>query len=143
MGGVSQSHMRFDVAGYAVFEGAVSLEHNGGFASVRSIVDAPTMTGVTHYLMEVCGDGKRYKLNLRMAGAFEGVSYQATFDTVADEWTVVALPLSAFRPTFRGRNVLDAPSLDPAQVRQIGLMISDKQVGQFAIAIRRLTVDVR
>lgn len=36
MGGISRSTMRHDPAGHAVFEGTVSLERNGGFASVRS-----------------------------------------------------------------------------------------------------------
>lgn len=36
MGGVSVSRLRFDSTGYAVFEGVVSLENNGGFASVRA-----------------------------------------------------------------------------------------------------------
>lgn len=36
MGGISSSQIRFDLAGHAVFEGVVSLENNGGFASVRA-----------------------------------------------------------------------------------------------------------
>ena len=36
MGGISRSTLRHDAAGHAVFEGSVSLERNGGFASVRS-----------------------------------------------------------------------------------------------------------
>lgn len=36
MGGISRSTLRHDPAGHAVFEGTVSLERNGGFASVRS-----------------------------------------------------------------------------------------------------------
>ena len=36
MGGISRSRLRYDPAGHAVFEGLVSLEHHGGFASVRS-----------------------------------------------------------------------------------------------------------
>jgi NADH dehydrogenase [ubiquinone] 1 alpha subcomplex assembly factor 1 len=36
MGGVSRSALRHDPAGHAVFEGTVSLERNGGFASVPS-----------------------------------------------------------------------------------------------------------
>ena len=39
MGGVSRSRLRHDRAGHAVFEGDVSLERNGGFASVRSSLD--------------------------------------------------------------------------------------------------------
>ena len=36
MGGVSGSRLRHDPTGHAVFEGSVSLERNGGFASIRS-----------------------------------------------------------------------------------------------------------
>ncbi|MFO1433012.1 MAG: CIA30 family protein [Candidatus Competibacteraceae bacterium] len=36
MGGVFQSRLRYDPAGHAIFEEVVSLEHHGGFASVRS-----------------------------------------------------------------------------------------------------------
>ena len=41
MGGVSASHMRHDPAGHGVFAGEVSLENNGGFASVRAPVRPP------------------------------------------------------------------------------------------------------
>ena len=30
----------------------------------------------------------------------------------------------------------DAPPLDPARVRQVGLLIADRQAGPFALAIR-------
>jgi hypothetical protein len=36
MGGISRSELRSAPTGHAVFEGEVSLERNGGFASVRS-----------------------------------------------------------------------------------------------------------
>ena len=51
-------------------------------------------------------------------------------------WTTIRLPLAEFRPGFRGRAVPDAPPLDPARVRQVGLMIADRQAGPFALAIR-------
>jgi hypothetical protein len=44
MGGISRSTLPHDPAGHAAFEGTVSLEQNGGFASVRLIelrVDHP------------------------------------------------------------------------------------------------------
>lgn len=141
MGGVSRSRLRHDAAGYAVFEGIVSLEHNGGFASVRSRpLDLGAPEAVT-YLLEVQGDGKRYKLNLRTDDAFDGVNYQAAFEAPTGMWTWVRLPLSAFIPTFRGRSVPGAPRLDPARVRQIGLMIADRQAGAFTLAIRSIRVE--
>ena len=51
------------------------------------------------------------------------------------------LPISGFRATFRGRSVPGAPPLDPARVRQMGLMIADRQVGSFALAVRSIRVE--
>ena len=141
MGGVSGSRIRHDPAGHAVFEGIVSLENNGGFASVRSRPLDLGAPGAAGYSLDVRGDGKRYKLNLRTDDAFDGVNYQAAFEAPAGTWTLVRLPLSGFRPTLRGRSVPDAPPLDPARVRQIGLMISDRQAGPFALAVRSIRAE--
>lgn len=138
MGGVSRSHLRYDPAGFAVVEGVVSLEHNGGFASVRSAPLNLGVPGAAGYSIELNGDGKRYKLNLRTDDAFDGVNYQAALEAPAGRWTWVRLPLSAFVPTFRGRCVTNAPKLDPARVRQMGLMIADRQAGPFALAVRSI-----
>ena len=138
MGGVSSSCLRHDPAGHAVFEGTVSLERNGGFASVRSRPMDLGAPGASVYLLEVRGDGKRYKLDVRLDDAFDGVTYQAAFEAPVGAWTHVRLPLSAFRPTFRGRTVPDAPPLDPALVRHIGLVIADRQAGPFALAVRSI-----
>ncbi len=140
MGGISQSRMRHAAAGHAVFEGVMSLERNGGFASVRAGAKLPSPSTVTQYVLEVRGDGKRYMLNMRTSGAFDGVNYQAGFETVADTWITVTLPVTMFVPTFRGRRVVNAPPLDPAAVRQFGLMIADKQDGRFGLGIRRIWV---
>ena len=141
MGGVSVSRLRHDPAGHAVFEGTVSLERNGGFASVRSRPLDLGAAGATVCLLEARGDGKRYKLNLRTDDAFDGVNYQAAFEAPEGTWTLVRLPLSGFRPTFRGRSVPGAPPLDPARIRQIGLMIADRQAGPFALALRSVRVE--
>jgi NADH dehydrogenase [ubiquinone] 1 alpha subcomplex assembly factor 1 len=141
MGGVSRSRLRHDPAGHAVFEGVVSLERYGGFASVRSRPMDLGLAGAVCYLLEVRGDGKRFKLNLRTDDAFDGMHYQSAFEAPAGTWTLVRLPLSDFRASFRGRNVPDAPPLDSARVRQIGLMIADRQAGSFALALRSICVE--
>jgi hypothetical protein len=141
MGGISRSCLRHDPAGFAVFEGLVSLENNGGFASVRSRVLDLGGPGVVDYVLEVRGDGKRYKLNLRTDDAFDGVNFQAAFEPLASEWTSVRLPVSGFRPTFRGRVVPGAPPLDPARVRQMGLVIADRQAGPFALTVRSIRAE--
>jgi hypothetical protein len=104
MGGVSASHMRHDPAGHGVFAGEVSLENNGGFASVRALAEVPeTAVGALACLLEVRGDGRRYKFNLRTDGGFDGITHQASFQPPAGEWAVVRLPLEGFVATWRGR----------------------------------------
>lgn len=143
MGGVSQSRLRFDRAGHAVFEGVMSLAQNGGFASVRAQAKAPPVSEITHYVVEVQGDGKRYKLNMQMSGRFAQVSYQATFATLKGAWATLEIPVKSFEPSFRGRRVVDAPALDAALVNQAGLMIADGQDGPFQLAIRKILASAR
>ncbi len=142
MGGISQSQLRYDPAGHAVFAGQVSFENNGGFASVRC---QPTDIGrrdVTAYLLDVCGDGKRYKLNLRTDNSFDGINYQAQFHPPAGIWATCRLASADFVPSWRGRPVPNAPPLDSVRVRQIGLMIADRQEGPFALAIRSIAAEI-
>ena len=138
MGGISRSQLSHDPAGHAVFSGIVSLEHNGGFASVRSPTLETNASGASVCRLEFLGDGKRYKLNLRTDNTFDGVNYQVAFTAPSDVWTQLSLPLTDFQPSFRGRLVPGAPAFDPARLQQIGLMIADRQAGPFALAIRSI-----
>lgn len=138
MGGVSSSRLRCDPAGHAVFEGEVSLENNGGFASVRAPVLELGCADTVAYLLTVWGDGHTYKLNFRTDSGFDGVNYQAAFTPSPGSWTQTVLPLAAFSPTFRGRLVNGAPPLQPQLVKQVGLMISDKQAGAFRLLLQSI-----
>ena len=138
MGGVSRSRLRHDRAGHAVFEGDVSLERNGGFASVRSSPGERGQAGATTCLIEARGDPKQFKLSLLTDDGFDSVNYQASFTTMGHDWQTISLPLSAFRASFRGRDVPGAPALDPARIRQVGLMIAGRQAGSFELHIRRI-----
>lgn len=141
MGGVSRSRVRHDASGHAVFEGLLSLESGGGFASVRAGVSMPAQARAPcAWLLEARGDGRCYKFNLRTAGRFDDVNYQAVFEPAVDRWGVVRLATTDFVPTFRGRRV-DAAPLDPAQVRTLGLMVSDRQAGAFALQLRRIAFE--
>jgi len=138
MGGISQSRLRHDPAGHAVFEGVVSLERNGGFASVRSSPGARGKPDAAACVIEVRGSGKQYKLSLLTDDVFDSLNYQARFAPDGQDWQTIRLPLAAFRASFRGREVPGAPALDPARIRQVGLMIAARQAGPFALEIRRI-----
>lgn len=138
MGGVSVSRLRFDPTGFAIFEGEVSLENNGGFASVRAPVVDLGCADTVAYVLTVCGDGRTYKLNLRTDTGFDGVTYQAAFTPAPGRWTQAVLPLGAFEPRFRGRPVPGAPPLRPEAVKQMGLLISDSQAGAFRLMLKSI-----
>lgn len=134
MGGISGS--RFTLTnGVGVFQGEVSLENNGGFASVRSRSDEYNLDGAQALVIRVRGDGKRYKLTVRTAAGFDGVIYQRGFSTRGGVWEEHRLPLREFVPTFRGRVLSDRPALEAAAIRSVGFLISDKQEGPFRLEV--------
>lgn len=139
MGGVSRSRLRHDAAGHAVFEGEVSLDRNGGFASVRSSPAARGLAGASRCVIEARGGaGKQFKLSLITDNGFDSPSYQATFVCTGPGWSTVTLALANFRASFRGRELAGAPALDPARIRQVGLMIAARQAGPFSLDVRHI-----
>lgn len=135
MGGLSAGNISTSGEGVALFEGSLSLENNGGFASVRTGIPDGALAGFSRLVARVRGDGKRYQLRLRMDRDFDGIAYVASFETTANEWITVELPLGSFEPSFRGYRPRNAEPLDVGRVRQIGIMITDKQEGDFRLEI--------
>ncbi len=134
MGGVSRGHIHLE-DGFGVFSGEISLEHNGGFASVRRNPEPFDLRGRAGLVLHVRGDGRRYQLRLRTNQLFDGAAYRALFQPPAGEWQRVALPWHEFEAVFRGRRLEDAPPLDPAAIRQVGLMIADRRPGPFRLEV--------
>ncbi|MFO7609757.1 MAG: CIA30 family protein [Candidatus Krumholzibacteriia bacterium] len=135
MGGLSTGALTVTAAGTGLFAGEVSLANNGGFASVRTVLGDHELGAAGGLVLRVRGDGRPYRVRLRTDQGFDGVAYQAGFSTTAGRWLEVFCPFTDFVPVFRGRPVPAAPPLDPAAVRQLGLMIADKQAGPFALEI--------
>jgi len=63
------------------------------------------------------------------------VAYRRSFATIPGEWITARLPFREFLPTYRGRILSDMPPLDPARIRQLGLLLADKTEGPFALEI--------
>ena len=135
MGGLSRSRIRATPEGTAVFEGEVSLENNGGFASVRAPVGPVDLSAFEGLAARVRGDGRSYQIRLRTDDRFDGIAYRTRLAPVADEWQVVRVSFSAFLPTFRGRRPHGAPPLDTSDICQLGFLIGDEQAGPFRLEI--------
>ena len=135
MGGLSTSSMRWKEGGLAVFSGTVSLENNGGFASARANLPGGDLQGFTGIALRVKGDGKTYKARIRTDTNFDGVTFSKDFFAPAGEWTVIRLPFTEFRPTFRGRVLTGIGPLHGGDVRQVGFLVGDKQAGAFVLEV--------
>jgi len=132
MGGVSQSSIYINQENSMVFNGYLSLDNNGGFASCRMGFNGSNLEKIQSFIIKVKGDGNIYKFRLRMNGSY--ANYSADFETKKDEWIDVIIPIVNFKPYYFGRSTR-APKLKLQKVNSIGILISDKQEGKFALEI--------
>ena len=134
MGGVSTSQMRPLTDTTAVFEGIVSLENNGGFASVRVPVhqDLSACDGIR---LRVRGDGREYGFFMRGASLLgAGIRYQASFHAPADAWATVTIPFDALAPHVWGMTLPLAPPLNMRHITAFGLILAG-QPGMFRLEL--------
>lgn len=139
MGGISQSGMQVTKDGYGRFTGTVSLENNGGFASCRAYVDQFDLSSAKGVTLKFRGDGQVYDFRVRVSGRYSRVSYKNTFDTVDGEWQTISLPWEDFVPSFRGRLLSDVPPISAGDIREIGILIANKQEGAFQLDIDQIS----
>tara|TARA_B100001109_G_scaffold88761_1_gene72494 strand:+ start:376 stop:933 length:558 start_codon:yes stop_codon:yes gene_type:complete len=132
MGGISQSNIYLNEVGNIIFAGNVSLENNGGFASIRMGYDGSQLKETAQFLLRVKGDGNIYKFRLNMSGSY--ANYSADFKTVKDQWMDIEIPIENFKPYYFGRSTR-APKLKVHRVNSLGILISDKQAGNFTLEI--------
>jgi len=133
MGGVSTSQGNV-AGGQLTFRGNISLQNNGGFASIRSLPSAMGLDANKTIVLRVKGDGRRYKFNLYTPNRRTAFSYQMEFGTVANQWVEVRLPVRSFVAHSFGRQLQGVP-LNPAQVQSVGILLGDKRQGAFQIAV--------
>ena len=133
MGGRSSSRFVIDPEG-VIFEGAVSLENNGGFASVRCPVSFPQDTSGLR--LTTLGDGKQYQLIIRTEASTTAPIYKSNFVS-SKNWKTHQFKPEDFEAAFRGRPV-DAKPLVFSEALEFGVLIADKQAGQFRLQLRQL-----
>ena len=132
MGGRSAGFVAVD-QGALRFTGTL-VTQGGGFTSVRAR-RAVDLTGQLGIEMRVRGSGRQFEVELDDGARAYGrtVSRRAPFATTA-EWTVVRVPFSALRSTIFGREV-NAPVIDVARIRGMGLYMADGQDGPFRLEV--------
>jgi monofunctional biosynthetic peptidoglycan transglycosylase len=141
MGGVSDGRFRITGDKTLEFFGTLSLENNGGFASVRT---KPAELGIKAgdiIVVRVKGDGREYVLNIYTKSRRMAFSYRAPLPTTQDAWTEVRVPLEDFIPTAFGRRVQGMGPVEPDQINGLGFMLSDKKPGKFKLEVEWVKVE--
>ncbi len=134
MGGISNSTAAIAEGGYLSFSGTMSLENNGGFASVRSEWQPTNLSETDGILLRVLGDGNSYRLRIQAAATGRDISYNALFDTTPNEWQQVYIPFADMIPTYFGY-VMDVGPIDKTSIGSFGFMLSDNQPGEFELFV--------
>ena len=140
MGGVSDGRFRITERQTLEFYGTLSLENNGGFASVRSRPGTLGLQTGDTLVARVRGDGREYQLNLYTADRMMAFSYRAPVKTRTGEWLEVRIPLDAFEATSFGRVIRGAGPVDPRSVTAVGFLLAEKTPGPFLLEVAWIKV---
>ncbi|PTB95679.1 CIA30 family protein [Marivirga lumbricoides] len=138
MGGNSSSSLERSEEGNAVFKGTVSLENNGGFASVQYHFATKNIEGYKKALILLKGDGKSYQFRMK-SHLNDKASYIYTFETTGD-WEKVEIPLHEMEPVFRG-NKLDLPNFPAETLQEVRFLIGNKKAEDFRLEVSKIELE--
>jgi hypothetical protein len=134
MGGLSSSKVNVE-DDKIIFSGNVSLENNGGFASLRSPVKDYNFENFSGVEIKIKGDGKRYSISMKETTYFSGYFYTSSFETKKDEWIVAQIPFNQFKLYYFGKETNSTKKIPINNIKEISLLIGDKQEGSFNTVI--------
>ena len=137
MGGFSTSGLAYNNNDYAIFSGNVSLENNGGFASIRRQLSGVNLYNKKSIVLKVKGDGKNYQLRIKK-NRFDYYSYVYSFPT-SGNWESVSVELASMYPSFRGQR-LDFSNFSAKQIQQISILIANNKEEQFNLIIDEICI---
>lgn len=138
MGGRSEGGAVRTGAGTMRFSGTISLERNGGFASIRSKPADLDLARATEVVVKARGDGRTYWVELRAARQMGASSWRADLPTTAGEWREIVVPIKDFKLQAFGME-LPSGSLDLAKVTSVGFTLADKKAGPFELEVGSVT----
>ena len=137
MGGRSDGRFKINEDKHMEFFGTLSLENNGGFASVRARSGDLALKQDDVIVARVKGDGRAYNMNLYSQR--NRYSYRQSFKTKKDEWIEVEFPLDTFSATWRGQRFPNE-KLDTSTLTGLGFLLGDKKPGPFKLEIESIKV---
>lgn len=117
---------------HLIFSGNTNT-NGGGFSSIRTKPSDFDLGDKTGLHIRYKGDGRTYKLGVRLEG--KSVSYRSNF-TSGNGWQEVKIPFDEMDVSWRGRPLSkEEHPLIKSKIRSIEFMIYDKQDGPFKLQV--------
>jgi hypothetical protein len=117
---------------HLIFSGNTNT-NGGGFSSIRTKPSDFDLGDKTGLHIRYKGDGRTYKLGVRLEG--KSVSYRSNF-TSGNGWQEVKIPFDEMDVSWRGRPLSkEEHPLIKSKIRSIEFMIYDKQDGPFKLQL--------
>ncbi len=131
MGGISTGRLTYDGKS-CQFQGELSLVNNGGFSSIKRLLE-PLPKEVNTVKLTFVGDGSSYQLRLTMWKDGSSIHYKHEFSTIKGKSQQKVVNLTDFQAVFRGRLLNEAPELIANDIKHVGFLIADKQTQAFSL----------
>ena len=135
MGGLSSSSAVFTESSL-LFNGTLSLENNGGFASIRSANGKFDLSKYTTVKIKFRSTGRDFALQLSNSKLFFRPNYKLIFGSSTGEWEIVKLKIADFQQYTMGK--ISGPTINKDKLEniiRISIILSDKKEGPFEIEI--------
>lgn len=135
MGGLSTGEVNYSETSMT-FSGIVSLENNGGFASIRSAYARRDLSGFAKIKIKYRSEGYDFGLSLSRDRRFWVPNYKQNLPQTDWQWKTVEFDLMDFKEYYIGRPTgakIDERLL--SQIIQIGLITNEKRAGSFKIEV--------
>lgn len=132
MGGISESNIRFSENNTLVFQGRVSIENNGGFASFRYNTRNLKVNKDQKIKMVVIGDSKEYQIRIKPSRNIR-YTYSKTFKTTNSK-QIIEIPLNEFTAQYRGYK-LNMENFDFDKIEEFGILVGNKKNEEFRLEI--------
>jgi hypothetical protein len=135
MGGRSEGKVSMNKNSLS-FEGSISFDNNGGFASVRGPFKTTDLSEYTNVEIRYKTTGQSVALTLENYRPFYMPYYKKTLPNSAGKWDIITLSLMDFKAYRLGKTTGDSLSKEVLKkIIRIGFINGEKKEGSFSLEV--------